>query len=508
MTATQEPPDHATGVGPGGSPAGDLDLFRFLVDHAHTVDTSALTETDLIDQIQQIETLQAPLAGLQASRIRAFARAHVENRLADDRTDGSDRARADVERLHRSVVAQIQLACRVSTTEARTRVANTRDLHTGLDHVRGLHTAGELSAAKVTAIAVECRDLDPRQRRQVDTRLAAHDLTRLGIGRLRAMTRRMVAEIAPERFRSRAAAAERRVTLRPAPDAMSHLTAYVPVAQGAACLAAPQKAFVQVQVDPAPLTRSHGQIMADTLVERVTGQTTATAVHLEVQVTVPVQALLDPTSPLPAEIPGLGPVPAELLATSEATSSLRRLLTDQGLVIGGDSRQRTFTGLLATLVTARADNRCTEPYCDAPLRHIDHIHRHTDGGRTDLDNGRGLCEFHNHIREQPGRHVARAPDGTVVTTTPTGHTYRGPDRPDASPSGGHESPAVDDGAARPAQPRSARTTGTTRRSCSSSRSASRPSRATTRSTRLISADMSTCSERTFQRRDRSTVSTL
>ncbi|WP_226352508.1 DUF222 domain-containing protein [Pseudonocardia sp. ICBG601] len=430
MTATQEPPAHATGVGSGRFRSGDLALIQLLIDQAIGDDTTLLSEADLIDQVQQIESVQASLAALQASRIRAFAQTHIQNRLTDDGTDGSDRARTDPERLHRSVVAQIQLACRVSTTEARTRVANARDLHSGLDHVRGLHTAGELSAAKVTAIAVECRDLDPHQRRQVDTRLAAHDLTRLGIGRLRAMTRRLVAEIAPERFRARvhAAAAERRVTLRPAPDAMSYLTAYIPVAQGAACLAALQKAFVQVQVDPAPLTRSRGQIMADTLVERVTGQATATAVNLEVQVTVPVQALLDPTpSPLPAEIPGLGPVPVELLATSEGTASLRRLLTDQGLVIGGDSRQRTFTGLLATLVKARANNRCTEPYCDAPLRHIDHIHRHTDGGHTELDNGRGLCEFHNHIREQPGWHVTRTPDGTVLTTTPTGHTYRGPD---------------------------------------------------------------------------------
>ncbi|MEQ3542485.1 HNH endonuclease, partial [Pseudonocardia tropica] len=65
--------------------------------------------------------------------------------------------------------------------------------------------------------------------------------------------------------------------------------------------------------------------------------------------------------------------------------------------------------------------------CDAPVRHLDHIHRDADGGRTELDNGRGVCEFHNHVREQPGWHVARAPDGTVVTRTPTGHTYRGPD---------------------------------------------------------------------------------
>ncbi|WP_226362372.1 DUF222 domain-containing protein [Pseudonocardia sp. ICBG1142] len=237
MTATQEPPAHATGVGSGRFRSGDLALIQLLIDQAIGDDTTLFSEADLIDQVQQIESVQASLAALQSTRIRAFARAHVENRLTDDRTAGSDRARTDLERLPRSVVAQIQLACRVSTTEARTRLANARDLHTGLDHIRGLHTAGELSAAKVTAIAVECRDLDPHQRRQVDTRLATHDLTRHGIGRLRALTRhgigrlraltrRLVAEIAPEHFRARvhAAAAERRVTLRPAPDAMSYLT--------------------------------------------------------------------------------------------------------------------------------------------------------------------------------------------------------------------------------------------------------------------------------------------
>ncbi|GAA1084129.1 HNH endonuclease [Pseudonocardia alni] len=428
MTATHEPPAHATGVLAGGFPSGDLTLLRFHLDHALAADTSTLSEAELIDQIQEIETLRASLAALQTDRIRAFAQAHVDSHRVDDRID--------VDKIHRSVVAQIQLACRVSTTEARTRVADARDLHAGLDDVRRLHEAGQLSAAKATAIAVECRDLDTIQRAQIDARLATNrDLTRYGIGRLRAMTRRLVAEITPERFRARvhAAKAERRVTLRPAPDAMSYLTAYVPVEQGAACLAALQKAFVEVQVHPQPLTRTRGQVLADTLVERVTGQATATAVNLEVQVTVPVQALLDHTSPLPAEIPGLGPVPADLLATPEGTKSLRRLLTDQGIVIGGDARRRTFTGLLATLVRARAENRCTEPYCDAPVRHLDHIHRDADGGRTELDNGRGVCEFHNHVREQPGWQVFRAPDGIVVTVTPTGHRYCGPAPPPPTP---------------------------------------------------------------------------
>jgi hypothetical protein len=179
-------------------------------------------------------------------------------------------------------------------------------------------------------------------------------------------------------------------------------------------------------VSPEPLTRGRGQIIADTLVERVTGQALAGAVNVEVQIVVPVEALLDPAAQQPAEVPGHGPLPAglvsDLLSTTAGRKAWRRLVTRDGVVIGGDSRQRNFTGTLATLIRARDGLRCREPFCDAPIRHIDHIRRWTDGGRTTFDNGRGLCAFHNHVRETQGWSV-EARNGSIVTTTPTGHSY-------------------------------------------------------------------------------------
>ncbi|ALL80527.1 hypothetical protein AD017_03650 [Pseudonocardia sp. EC080619-01] len=384
MTAVQEPPRTGLPAGDPGFPQVDLALVQLAVEQAAHDDLSGVSEAELIDQIQQLESVQHFLAALQATRVRAFARLHVENGIAAGRTDP--------DRLQRGVVAQVGLACRVSPAEARRRVGTARDLHDGLDHVRGLFAAGELSALKVTAVVSACSDLDRAERAAVDVRLAGHDLTRLGIRRLQDLVRKFAAEVAPGKFRARveSARAERRVTLRPGPDAMTYLTAYLPVEQGVACLAALNKAFTEVSVNPAPLTRTRGQVMADTLVERLTGQVVATDVGVEVQVVVPVEALLDPDSPLPAEISGHGPVPVELLATGEGRKTLRRLITSDGVVIGGDSRQRTFTGLLARLVRARAGNRCTEPYCDAPVRHVDHIHRDADGGATELDNGRGV----------------------------------------------------------------------------------------------------------------------
>jgi hypothetical protein len=421
VTALQDPPHTGLSAGEPEFPETGLTLVQLAAEQAAHSDLSDKDPAVQIGRIQQLESVIQTLSALQAACVRSFARAHVADRITAGETDP--------DRLERSVAAQVGLACRVSPYEARRRVRVARDLHDGLAHVWGLFAAGELSAAKVSAVVGACSGLDRAERAGVDTRLARHDLTRFGIRRLQDLARRYAAEVAPETFRARveSARADRRVTLRPAPDAMTYLTAYLPVEQGVACLAALNRAYTEVSVDPAPLTRTRGQVLADTLVERVTGQAVATAVNVEVQVVVPIEALLDPGSPLPAEVPGHGPVPVELLATTGGKKTLRRLITSDGIVIGGDSRQRGFTGLLLRLVKARAGNRCTEPYCDAPVRHIDHIRRDADGGRSELENGRGVCEFHNHVREQAGWRVARGPDGRVRTTTPTGHTYLAPE---------------------------------------------------------------------------------
>jgi len=225
------------------------------------------------------------------------------------------------------------------------------------------------------------------------------------VRRVHDLTTGLAIEVAPEKAqaKARAARAGRHVRVRLAADGMADLVAHLPAEQAAACLGALHRAVTEHYVTADTVTRHRGQILADTLVERLTGQTTADDVSVEVQVLMPVEALLDPNSPLPAEIAGHGPVPGDiardLLATTAGRKTLRRLITRDGIVIGGDSRRRTFDGNLETLIRARDGNRCTAPYCDAPIRHIDHITRWADGGRTTFVNGRGYCEFHNHARE-------------------------------------------------------------------------------------------------------------
>jgi hypothetical protein len=204
---------------------------------------------------------------------------------------------------------------------------------------------------------------------------------------------------------------------------MADLVADLPAEQAAACFGALRRAVAEHYVTADTVTRSRSQILADTLVERLTGQATAGDVSVEVQVLVPVEALLDPTSPIPAQIAGHGPIPAdiarEMVATTAGKKSLRRLVTRDGIVIGGDSRRRTFDGVLETFIRARDGNRCTAPYCDAPIRHIDHKKRWIDGGPTEFTNGNCLCEFHNHAREPNAREIGGF--GVAGPTSLDGH---------------------------------------------------------------------------------------
>jgi hypothetical protein len=121
--------------------------------------------------------------------------------------------------------------------------------------------------------------------------------------------------------------------------------------------------------------------MADIAAERLTGQTTASAVPVEIHLVMTDRTLLgdDKDSNQPAHLAGSGPIPADLarrLAVSAAEAAaawLRRLYAtpDTGQLIAMDSQRRMFPAGLARFIEVR-DQFCSTPWCDAPIRHIDH----------------------------------------------------------------------------------------------------------------------------------------
>ena len=91
-----------------------------------------------------------------------------------------------------------------------------------------------------------------------------------------------------------------------------------------------------------------------------------------------------------------------------------------------------FTGGLRRFLIIR-DQTCRTPWCDAPIRHLDHPTRHADGGPTTAPNGQGLCAACNHAKEAPGWRAHTGRDGDVHTHTPTGHHYPAPSPEAPSP---------------------------------------------------------------------------
>jgi hypothetical protein len=132
--------------------------------------------------------------------------------------------------------------------------------------------------------------------------------------------------------------------------------------------------------------------------------------------------------------PGVAPIPLaaddvrDLIARADEAglASLRRLYADpHGQLVAMDSRSRTFPAGLAKFLVVR-DRSCRTPYCDAPVRHRDHVRPWAEGGPTTAANGQGLCEACNQTKEATGwsAQVADTDRHTVETMTPTGHRHR------------------------------------------------------------------------------------
>lgn len=219
------------------------------------------------------------------------------------------------------------------------------------------------------------------------------------------------------------------------------MTALLPTAQGVAVYGALVRAADAHRAAPGGDARGRGQMMADTLVERVTGQSSASAVPVRINLVMTDHTLFS-AGREPGALLGHGPVPAAvarrlaLVGDTQATASIRRLYTRPGEreLVSLESRSRLFRGGLADFVTLR-DQDCRTPWCDASIRHLDHVVEHASGGATGAADGQGLCESCNDAKQVPGWRARPGPDGAVVTTTPAGkrHTSRPPGLPESEP---------------------------------------------------------------------------
>jgi hypothetical protein len=225
-----------------------------------------------IDVIAELERLRSAVAAAQARVTEQFA----VSQEAANRALGFE-ARA----ARRGVPEQVGLARRVSPASASRQVSQAKTLVRELPHTLKLLQAGMVSELVAALVVNETGVLSAEDRRAADERIAAQ-LPALGVKQAVAVARRVVIELDQQAVVNRAAKArqDRRVSCRPAPDTMAVLSALLPCEDGVRTYAA-----LRAHADSlkgAGDTRSRDQIMADTLVERVTGQSPAEGRPVEI----------------------------------------------------------------------------------------------------------------------------------------------------------------------------------------------------------------------------------
>ena len=419
-----------------------------------------------IDRIRLLEEISGAAAAAQAVQTADF----VVSQRAEQAAKGVPAARVG-----RGIAAQVGLARRMSPFQATRYTGNAIILTTELPACFAQLALGVVPQWRVLQIAQHTAWLSRPDRAVVDAELAPQ-LERLGNRATIDLTNTIAYRLDPRGYVERLAHAEteRTVSLRPAPDCMSRLGALLPVTQGVAVYAA-LHAHAAGIVGVGGEIRTRNQVMVDRLVELVTGQAVATDVPVTVNLIMTDHALFttgsgndgetgggnsNPNSAgngtgagagseEPAHLVGGGTIPAELARrmigdpSADTAMFLRRLYThpETGQLAAMDTRSRLFTPNQRLFLLLR-DQRCRTPYCDAPVRHADHITPHQDGGATSVDNGQGLCEACNYAKQAPdwSQHINRTTigcgeidvgAGEIVTITPTGHRYRSraPDLP-------------------------------------------------------------------------------
>jgi hypothetical protein len=383
-------------------------------------------QSALIERIAELERVKSAAAADQAR----LAVALDEARRAAEAAAGVPAAQRG-----RGVASEIALARRDAPARGGRHLGFAKALVREMPHTLAALECGALSEWRATLIVRESACLDVEDRRALDAELCADpdNLNGMGDARVAAAAKAIAYRLDPHAVVERAAKAEneRTVTIRPAPDTMTYVTALLPVTQGVSVYAALRR-----EADTRCDGRSRGQVMADTLVERVTGRDAAVPTPIAVNLVLSDATLLGGDT-APADLCGYGPIPAAVaramvagtLADRRSRATLRRLYAHprSGALVAMESRARLFPRGLAAFIELR-DQRCRTPYCDAPIRHRDHARPWAAGGPTTADNGLGTCERCNYAKEAPGWRVSTSTDEnhthTAEFTTPTGKTYR------------------------------------------------------------------------------------
>ncbi|MGE2834616.1 HNH endonuclease [Mycobacterium sp. SMC-4] len=386
--------------------------------------SDAAGEAELRAVVEGLETLKARAAAMQARATALWAAKRAAREDADD---------VPKAKRGKGLTTEIALARREAPVRGGQHLGFAKALVHEMPYTLAALESGVLSEWRATLVVRASACLSLEHRRQLDQQLCGDPSRLLGWGdaRVEAEAKKITAHLdaAAVVERGRRAVKDPGVRVRPVSDTMAEVTVRLPMAQSVGIYAACKR-----EADMTFDGRPRGQIMAETIYQRVTGRPAEAPIPMTLNLVLADTTLFGEDD-CPGWVTGYGPAPATVLrklirdaALDENTkATLRRLYHHPGTgqLVAMESKARIFPKGLARFIELR-DQTCRTPYCNAPIRHHDHATPARNGGPTNALNGEGLCEACNYAKEAPGWHVRTEINNgehTAVFRTPTGAVY-------------------------------------------------------------------------------------
>ncbi|WP_110180519.1 HNH endonuclease [Nocardioides solisilvae] len=389
----------------GGTGWSAADLSALAASLVEVTADPGLT-ADCLSQVEALEALKAAAAAAQA-RVTAEYADRERARLARVRGGSRRRGREP------AVGSQLGIARRESPARGEFLVGAASALVHDLPGTLAALERGVLTEERALLVVRETDDLSAEDRLRVDVELwhgpSSGCAATLGTDQLRQHVRRLVTgadPVAATRRRARARAG-RHVAGRLLGDGTGRITAVVRSEHYGPVMQALTEAAAEARAAGDP--RTPDQVRSDVVVRRLTGVDPVEPRRIDLRLVLGLDSLLG-TADAPGLVPGSGHLPAAVCRSLLAEAferhevTVRRLfaLPEDGQLVAMEKTSRCFDGLLAEMIRIRDAETCRTPWCDASIRHLDHVVPAREDGRTSYENGQGLCERCNHVKETPG----------------------------------------------------------------------------------------------------------
>ena len=338
--------------------------------------------------------------------------------------DGCDAVAAEIAAVqnisHARAVAQVQFAC---------------NLWHRLPRLAAVLVSGVIDFRLVSTIINRTENVDDTVMPELDEAIARHctKWMKLSRSKLRDRVDQWVAKFDPAGVRVPPAVNDNRYfDINPTSPGMAAASAHLKAADGAALdQALDALAATVCESDPrtheqrrsdatGPLARREASLACQCGLDDCPAAAQRAAAEAAVIHVLAEQGTVEGTSDVPGYLPGFGIVPAESVRELATTATLKPVRIPAGPPDPGYRPSAVTREFVAW-----RDLTCRWPGCDRPVAKCDLDHTVPyPAGLTHASDLKHYCRIHHLIKTFHGGWTEQQlPDGTIILTAPTGHTY-------------------------------------------------------------------------------------